>query len=240
MKASWVKVRTGRDHSATTGMGKTDSTWVKLIYYQSERDNEKLKLNLKTPSPHPSPLPGLIFIPSFLYLLTQGSAGGRGMGVEVSSSHIGSAAPSSSHSAPAPAWAASHGRPFSMNLFSVSSSHGLQLFTNCPSMGPSHGVQSFRNRLLQLGSPRGDKPCQQTCSGVGSSLHMSAGLRRSLLQRRLPTGSQLPSRIPLLRRGFLHGLQVETCSTMDLLGLQHHSLPHHGNLWNQVYFSSQI
>jgi len=43
-----------------------------------------------------------------------------------------------------------------------------------------------------VGPPRGSKPYQQTCSGVGSSLHGSAGPGRSLLQHRLPTGSQPP------------------------------------------------
>jgi len=49
--------------------------------------------------------------------------------------------------------------------------------------------------------PRGHKPCQQTCSSMGSSLQGSAGPGRSLLQHRLPTGSQLPSGILLLQRG---------------------------------------
>jgi len=31
MKASWVEIRTGRDHSPVTIMGKTDSAWGKLI-----------------------------------------------------------------------------------------------------------------------------------------------------------------------------------------------------------------
>jgi len=62
-------------------------------------------------------------------------------------------------------------------------------------MGPFYRVKSFRNRLLQPGS------CQQTCSGVGSSLHRSAGPGSSLLQRRLPTGSQPPSGIHLLQCG---------------------------------------
>ena len=31
MKGSWVEIRTGRDHSAITITGKTDSTWGKLI-----------------------------------------------------------------------------------------------------------------------------------------------------------------------------------------------------------------
>jgi len=46
--------------------------------------------------------------------------------------------------------------------------------------------------------PRSHKPCQQTCSSVGSSLHGSTGPGRSLLQHGLPTGSQLPSGIHLL------------------------------------------
>jgi len=52
-----------------------------------------------------------------------------------------------------------------------------------------------------MGPPRGHKPCQQTCSSVGSSLHGSAGPGRILLQRRLPTGSQPPSGIHLLQHG---------------------------------------
>jgi len=51
------------------------------------------------------------------------------------------------------------------------------------------------------GPPRGHKPCQQTCSSTGFSLHGSAGPATSLLQRGLPTGSQHPSSIPLLQRG---------------------------------------
>jgi len=41
-------------------------------------------------------------------------------------------------------------------------------------------------------------------------------------------GSQYPSGIHLLRRGVLHGLRVDICSTVDLYGLQGDSLPHHG------------
>ncbi|XP_074905859.1 uncharacterized protein LOC142041118 isoform X1 [Buteo buteo] len=56
----------------------------------------------------------------------------------------------------------------------------------------------------------------------------SAGPARNLLQRGVPTGSQPPSGTHLLRRGVLHGLQVEICSTVDLPGLQGDSLPHQG------------
>ncbi|KAM9591464.1 uncharacterized protein ACIBXB_006257 [Morphnus guianensis] len=84
--------------------------------------------------------------------------------------------------------------------------------TDCSSVGPSRGHKSF----------------QKTCSSVGSSLHRSAGPARSLLQRGVPSGSQPPSGTHLLRRGVLHGLQVDICSTVDLHGLQGDSLPHHG------------
>ncbi|XP_049649798.1 uncharacterized protein LOC126035330 isoform X1 [Accipiter gentilis] len=79
-----------------------------------------------------------------------------------------------------------------------------------------------------VGPSRGHKSCQKTCSNVGSSLHRSTGPARNLLQRRVPTGSQLPSGTHLLRRGVLHGLQVDICSTVDLPGLQRESLPHQG------------
>jgi len=62
-KGSWVKIRTGRDHSPITVTNKTDSTWgseFNLLPIKSEQDNET-KPNLKTPSPHPSLLPGLNF-----------------------------------------------------------------------------------------------------------------------------------------------------------------------------------
>ncbi|KAK4814103.1 hypothetical protein QYF61_008198 [Mycteria americana] len=134
----------------------------------------------------------------------------------------------SSHSSPAPAWGPSHTRQSSTNFSNMSPSHRLQFFTNCSSVGPFHGVQSFRNRLLQRGSPAGHKSCQQTCSRADPSLHRSTGPARSLLQLGLPTGSQSPLGIHLPQHGFLHGLQVDICSTVDLHGLQGDSLPHHG------------
>ena len=63
---------------------------------------------------------------------------------------------------------------------------------------------------------------------MGSSLHMSTGAARSLLQCGLSMGLQPLLGIHLLRCGVLHGLQVDICSTMDLHGLQGHNLPHHG------------
>jgi len=116
-----------------------------------------------------------------------------------------------SHSAPAPTWGPSHGRQASTNCSSVSPSRGVQLFMNCPSMGP----------------PWGHKPCQQTCSSVGSPLHRSTAPAGSQLQCGRSMGSQPPSGIHLLWHGVLPGLQVDICSTIDLHGLQGHSLPHH-------------
>jgi len=114
-----------------------------------------------------------------------------------------------------------------MNFPNVSPSHRLQFFTNCPSMGPSHGVQSFK--LLQRGSPLGSQALPANFLRCGLlSLHRSTGPGRSLLQHRVPTGSQPPSGIHLLRLGVFHRLQVEICSTANLHGLQGHSLPNHG------------
>jgi len=107
--------------------------------------------------------------------------------------------------------------------------HGLQLFTNCPRVGPFHGVQSFRNRLLQCGFPTGSQalPANLLQRGI-FSLQGFTGPGRNLLQCGLPTRSQPPSGIHLPQCGVLHGLQVDSCSTMDLSGLQGHSLPHQG------------
>jgi len=80
-----------------------------------------------------------------------------------------------------------------------------------------------------VGPPLRHKPCQQTCSGVGSSLHGSAGPGRSLLQHGAPHGITASFRHPsALVWGPFHRLQVEICSTMDLYGLQGHSLPYCG------------
>jgi len=109
-------------------------------------------------------------------------------GTAVSSSHVVSAAPSSS---------------------------GGRFLTLCPcSSVRSPSRDTALHKLPQRGSfPRGavlqeqtapawdHKPCQQTCSSMGSSLHGSADPARTLLQRGLRTGSQLPSGIHLLGRG---------------------------------------
>jgi len=92
------------------------------------------------------------------------------------------------------------------NFSSMSPSQGLQLFTSCSSVGP----------------PQGHKSCQQTCSGVGSSLHGSAGPGRSLLQHGIPTGSELPSGIHLLQCGVpstgYRRISTPLCTSMGCRG----------------------
>jgi len=81
-----------------------------------------------------------------------------------------------------------------------------------------------------VGPPQGHKPCQQTCSSMGSSPYGAPGPARSLLQCGLPTGSQTPSGIHLLWRGVLPRLQMCICSSIDLHEPWGDSLPHHGLL----------
>lgn len=45
MKGLWIEIRTGRDHMPITIMGKTNSVWVKLIYYHSNQ----IELEIKQP-----------------------------------------------------------------------------------------------------------------------------------------------------------------------------------------------
>jgi len=136
----------------------------------------------------------------------------------VSSSHIVYAIPSSSGRRlltlfPCSAWDPSHGRQASTNFFSMSPSHSLQFFTNCSSVGPSHGVQFL--------SPVGSQVLPANLLQCGLLfLHGSTGPVRSLLQRRLPMGSQPPPGTHLLWGQVVHGLQVDICSTIDLHGLQ--------------------
>lgn len=41
IRSSWVVIRTERDHSAVTVMDKTDSTWGKLFFFQSNQSRIK-------------------------------------------------------------------------------------------------------------------------------------------------------------------------------------------------------
>jgi len=144
------------------------------------------------------------------------------MGVTVSSSHVVSAAPSSSGRGLLTLCPCSRVVSLSLatvlhKLSIVSPSHGLQLFTNCSSvgpfhgvqfftdyssMGPFHGVQYFKNRLFQCRSPTGSQALLTHLLWHGLlSLHGSTGPGKSLLQHRLPIRSQPPLGIHLLQHG---------------------------------------
>ena len=94
------------------------------------------------------------------------------------------------------------------------------------------GCSSSRMDCFHVGPPWGHKSCQQTCFGMGSSLHGSTG------PQVLPgscSGVGFPRGHSVLRASTcsgvgssLHGLQVDICSTVELHGLPGDSLPHHG------------
>jgi len=158
------------------------------------------------------------------------------MEVAVSSSHIVSAAPSSSGGGLLTLFpCSSMGSLPGQTVLHEFLQHGSfpwatvlhKLFQH---VVPSMGCSPSGTDCSSVGSPWGHKSCQETFSIVGSSLHGSTGPGRSLIQHRLPTGSQPPSGIHLMRHGVFPRLQVDICSTMHLHGLQGDSLPHHGLL----------
>ena len=138
------------------------------------------------------------------------------MGVAVSSSHIVSATPSSSG-----------GGLFT--LFSCSSVGSLPWDTVLHELlhRESFPWATVLHKLLQHGPlPWGAVLQEQTAPAwVPRGLTSPA---RSLIQSRLPMGSQPPLAIHLFWHGVLHGLQVDICSTINPHGLQEDSLPHHG------------
>jgi len=152
------------------------------------------------------------------------------MGVAVSSSHVVSDAPSFSGGGVLTLCPCSRvGSLLQETVLHKLLQQGS--FKNCSSMGLPHGVQSLRNRLLRHASPTRSQALPVNLFQRGLlSLHGATGPTSSLLQHRLRTGSQPPSGTHLLRRGVLHGLQVDICSTIDLHRLQGDSLPHHGLL----------
>jgi len=142
------------------------------------------------------------------------------MGVTVSSSHVVFAAPSSSEGG-------------LLTLFPCSSMKvpltGDSSPQTAPAWVPSTGFISSGTGCSSVGPPQGHKPCQQTCSGMGSSLHGSTDPGRSLLQRRAPHRVTSSFRHPpVLVWGPFHGLQVGLCSTVDPHELQGNNLPYHG------------
>ena len=127
------------------------------------------------------------------------------MDVVVSSSHIVSAAPSSSGGRlltlfPCSILGSLPQQTVLHELVQCESFHGAEVLCKLPSVGPSHGVTSPDSKSARAWDP------------------LSTGPARSLLQRGLPTGSQPPSGTHLLRRGVPYGLQVEICSSVTLHG----------------------
>jgi len=100
------------------------------------------------------------------------------MGAAVSSSHVVSAAPSSSHSAPAPAWGPSHGRQPSMNCSSMCPPQGHKSCQQTCSSKPaptwaplSMGLWVLPGACSSMGSTQGISLLRASpCSSVGSSL----------------------------------------------------------------------
>ena len=175
MKGSTTKIRTGRDHSPITATDKTDWTW-----------GEKKSLIYKTSSPHPSLLPGLKFTPVSLppppeWHMRTGN-GGYCQFITCCLCH------SFLLRAKTP-----HTLPLLQCEVSVTGDSSLQtsptwvLPTGCsssqtaPARVSSTGCSPSGTGCSSVGPPRGSNPYQQTCSGVGSSLHGSAGPGRSLL-----------------------------------------------------------
>jgi len=78
---------------------------------------------------------------------------------------------------------------------------GCSSSQTAPAWVPSTGCSPSGTGCSSVGPPRGHTSCQQTSSGMGSSLHGSTGPGRSLLQHGLSLESQPPSGIHLLRRG---------------------------------------
>jgi len=156
------------------------------------------------------------------------------MGVMVSSSHVVSAAPSSSEgglltlcpcsSERFLSWKAVLHKLLQCGFFPRAAAlHKLPQHASFPwgavlqeQAAPAwvpHGVTSPASKPALMWAPLSTGP--QVLAGACSS----AGL---------PTMSQLPSGIHLLCQGSFHGLQVEICSTVELHRLQGHKLPHRG------------
>jgi len=127
------------------------------------------------------------------------------MGIVVSSSLVLSAAPSSSGGGLLTFFPCSSMRSLSHETVV----HELLQHQSFPQAAALHrlpqrgslpmGCSPSGTGCSSVGPPRGHKPSQQNFSGIGSSLHGSAGPGRSLLQHGLPTGSQPPSGIHLLQ-----------------------------------------
>lgn len=123
----------------------------------------------------------------------------------VNSSHAISVTPPSSigkdcsHSSSAPGWGPSYGR---------------QLFMNCPPHSLPTGCSSQTASLWLL--PQGHKASKHTLPSVGFSLSMGP----QVLPGPCSCGVTVYCRhIHLLSSGFIHRLQGDLCTPMDLQGL---------------------
>ena len=125
------------------------------------------------------------------------------MGVTVSSSHVVSAALSSSGVRFLTLFPCSSVRSLSRKtvlhkLLQRESFPGCSSSWTVPACVLPMGCSPSGTGCSSMGPPQGHKPWQQTCSGMGFSFHGSTGPGRILLQHGLPTGSQPPSGIHLL------------------------------------------
>jgi len=78
---------------------------------------------------------------------------------------------------------------------------GCRCSQTAPAWVTSMGCSPSGTGCSSVGPLWGHKPCQQTCSSMGSSLHGSTGPSRSLLQHGIPTRSQPPLGMHLLWHG---------------------------------------
>ena len=144
------------------------------------------------------------------------------MGVTVSSSHIVSAAPSSSGGGLLTLPLLQREVPL-MDI-SPQNSPTEVLPTGCsssqtaPVWVPSTGCSPSGTGCSIVSPPRGHKSCQQRCSGVSSTLHRSWQDPAPAWD---PYGVTASFRHPpALAWDPFHGLLVYNCSTVDLHGLQ--------------------
>ena len=180
---------------------------------------------LKTPSPTLLFFSGSTSLPVFSTLSPQAEQE-DGMGVAVSSSHVVFAAPSSSGG----------GLLTLLPYSSMGSIHQERVLHELLQHGSfTSGCSPSGTGFSSVGPTWGHKPCQQTCSGVGSSLHESTGLALGSALVQISHGVTTSfGHLCLLWHGVLPVLQVDICSTMDLHGVQGDSLPHHGLLLHEL------
>ena len=124
----------------------------------------------------------------------------------------------SSHSSTAPAWGPSHRRQSSTNCSHWVLPTGCSSSQTTPTWVLPMGCSPSGTGCSSVGPPRGHKPCQQTYSSVGSSLHGSTGPGRTLLQHRVSTGSQFPLGASTCSSmgSFMGSRWISNCFTMDL------------------------